>query len=71
MVFLHFLLVYGRIQIRIRTNKLQIRMRIQEAQKHPTELDPYADPEHWKEVTHKLYLEAYMKASCLRKSPTF
>ncbi len=34
-------------RIRIRTNKLQIRMRIQEAQKltDPTDLDPHADPE--------------------------
>jgi hypothetical protein len=40
-VFLHFLLVGGRIRIqsRIRANKLRIRLRIQEAQKH-------TDPEH-------------------------
>ncbi len=48
-------------------------MRIQEVQKHtdPRDLDPGADPEHWKEVKHRKYLEAYMKASCLRKSATF
>jgi hypothetical protein len=46
------LLVDGKIRIRIRiwirTNKLRISMRIQEARKHmdPTDLDPDADPEN-------------------------
>jgi hypothetical protein len=53
-VFFIFLLLDGRIRIRnrswIRTNKLRIRMRIQEAQNHtaPTDPHPDADPEHCK-----------------------
>jgi hypothetical protein len=51
--FLIFLLVDGRFWIwsllrsRIRTNKLRIWMRIQEAQKHMDSVDPDWDQEHW------------------------
>ncbi len=47
-IFLNFLLVDGRIRIRIHTNKLWIRMRIQKAQKRTDPTDP--DPEHWLEA---------------------
>ncbi len=41
-----FFVVDGRT--RIRTNKLRIRMRIQEAKKHTAPMDLYADPEQWR-----------------------
>jgi hypothetical protein len=42
--FSSFLLIYERIRIWIRTDKLRIRMRIQQAQKHTDPTVP--DPEH-------------------------
>jgi hypothetical protein len=48
--FIFCLLMEGRIQIRIRTKKLRIWMRIQEVQKRTNSLDPNPDadpdPEH-------------------------
>ncbi len=45
--FSSFFVVAGRSWIRICTYKLQIRIQIQEATKHPT--DPEPDPEHGQE----------------------
>ncbi len=45
--FFILLFVNGKIRIRIRTNKLRIRNRIHEAQKHTDPTDPHPDPDHW------------------------
>jgi hypothetical protein len=61
------------VRIRIRANKLGIRMRIQEAQKHSDYADPDpdadTDPEHW--YFHPFFIEnrdTYMYCCVLRVS---